>query len=113
MTEQEMLERATRFEFEVGPKGREAVTVEMRDNGRGPHTGDGIKRWAVCYRGMCLRVSGKGWDWEPMPSSRTDAWLKRHRFTDVQAALRGASQAAELIKAGHDPLEAFVAKYPL
>lgn len=40
---------------------------------------DGPDRYAVRKDGLCLNKRGK-WEYEPMPSSRTDAFLKRCRF---------------------------------
>jgi hypothetical protein len=42
--------------------------------------------WAIRRGGMCLAKSGR-WNWEPRPSSRTDAWLDEHRYTSVQEAV--------------------------
>lgn len=48
--------------------------------------------WAVCYHGRCINSKGE-WAWEPSPSSRTDRWLKGHRFT-LEKALKLARTAA-------------------
>lgn len=58
--------------------------------------------WAVCRHGRC--INGKGeWDYEPQPSSRTDAWIKAHRFT-MEMALRLAREAAPLVNVnGYTP----------
>lgn len=38
-------------------------------------------RWAVCNRmGECWNRRTKTWDYESMPSSRTDAFKRTHRF---------------------------------
>jgi len=51
------------------------VRVEYRDE----------DSWAVLTRGRgCLSNKGK-WDFEPLPSSRTDAWKAKHRFTKDEA----------------------------
>ena len=42
--------------------------------------------WAVCRRGECLGADGE-WDYEPLPSSRTDEWKASHRFP-LEHALR-------------------------
>lgn len=52
------------------------------------HTG----LWAVRLRSRCLSVDGT-WDYEPLPSSREDDWLDRHRF-DLDTALRLAAERA-------------------
>lgn len=52
----------------------------------------GYDRWAIRHGGRCLSKDGR-WDWEPLPSSRTDAWLQSHRFTEGEA-LRIAEEQA-------------------
>lgn len=47
------------------------VTVEYRGSGK----------WAVCWQGRCYDRNGVA-DYEPIPSSRTERWLKRFRFDD-------------------------------
>ncbi len=43
-------------------------------------------------------LSDKGeWDYEPQPSSRTDAWLKSHRF-DLEAAMLWAHKVLPFIE---------------
>jgi hypothetical protein len=46
---------------------------------------DDTASYAVRRLGSCLSRSGK-WVIEPMPSSRTDAWLKKHRFKSFDEA---------------------------
>ena len=48
--------------------------------------------WAVVRAGKCLNRRGE-WDYEPSPSSRTDRWIKGHRFT-LEKALELARKAA-------------------
>lgn len=50
--------------------------------------------WAVSRHCQCLGRSGE-WDWESVPSERTDEWLAEHRFP-LEEALRLAR--AELPK---------------
>lgn len=54
---------------------------------------DGQIWWAVRWMGRCLDALGK-WDYEPIPSERTKAWLKRYRFGSLDAALAAAVKAA-------------------
>lgn len=50
-------------------------------------------RWAVLLRGTwALGIDGE-WDYEPIPSERTDEWKAAHRF-DLDTALRLAKEAA-------------------
>jgi hypothetical protein len=56
---------------------------------------DGTTRWAVVRMGYCLNRRGR-WDYEMLPSSRTDRWIAGHRF-DLETALRLAKKAAPLI----------------
>lgn len=41
--------------------------------------------WAIIQRGTCLNKEGK-WEFEPMPSSRTEEFFQRTRFKDEQEA---------------------------
>ena len=50
----------------------------------------GSDAWAVARLGMTLTRMGRGkfeWEYEPLPSSRTDAYIKRARYATPQAAL--------------------------
>lgn len=64
-----------------------AVTVERT------HHSD---TWAVRRGKRCYDADGD-WDWEPLPSSRTDEWLANYRF-DLETALRIAKEVASEIK---------------
>jgi hypothetical protein len=52
----------------------------------------GVEWWAVRRMGRCLSRRGV-WEHEPLPSSRTDAWLKRFRFPNLEEALAAARKA--------------------
>lgn len=45
-----------------------------------------IIRWAIRDAGYCMAKDGR-WEYEPLPSSRTDAFLKRCRYNSVKDAL--------------------------
>jgi hypothetical protein len=75
LTADYLLAHATRFEFGDDPLDR--VSVEWRSPGS----------WAVCWRGRVLNARGK-WEFEPMPSSRTDAFKGRTRFGRDEAITR-------------------------
>ena len=45
--------------------------------------------WAVRRDGFALNKQGE-WEYEPMPSSRTDEFLDRCRFSDVNDAIAAA-----------------------
>ena len=52
--------------------------------------------WAVKLHGrQCLGADGE-WDWESLPSGRTDEWLATHRFT-LEEALRRAREVCPTI----------------
>lgn len=51
--------------------------------------------WAVVRLGQCLSRTGT-WDYESIPSERTDEWLADHRF-DLDTALKLAKEAAPLV----------------
>jgi len=42
--------------------------------------------WTITQGGNCLNKDGK-WEYEPMPSSRTEEFIKRTRFKDEHEAL--------------------------
>lgn len=44
-------------------------------------------QWAVTRRGECLNKNGE-WEYEPMPSSRDQAFFDRCRFASAQEAHR-------------------------
>lgn len=61
---------------------------------------DGTRLWAARYESRCLSTSGQ-WDYEPLPSSRTDEWLAQHRFGSALGAIDATmkAQAAQLAQA--------------
>lgn len=85
MTEVTM--EATTYTFCALPEGNVnfrhyCVTVEKRGPGS----------WAVMQGGFALGTDAV-FDYEPPPGSRTDEWLRTHRF-DLPTALRLAEQEA-------------------
>ena len=50
---------------------------------------DGPDRWKVARGSYCLSKRGD-WVYEPLPSSRTDAFLKRCRFDSADEAIAAA-----------------------
>lgn len=58
-------------------KGSDEVYLELRSEA-------GEKLWAFTMRGLVCDENGN-WEYEPSPSSRTDEFLARHRFTFEQA----------------------------
>jgi hypothetical protein len=81
-----------------------AISVE-----RNPGIVRGVEavRWAVRWMGRCLAVDGKHWDWEPLPSSRSDEWLEEYRFDTFDAALAAAQEAApKIVVNGRSAIEA-------
>lgn len=55
----------------------EIVKIEQRDE----------DTWAICHVGTCLNHDGE-WEVEPQPSSRTDAFKMRTRFSLADAMQR-------------------------
>jgi hypothetical protein len=55
------------------------VLIEARDGFNG-------RKWAVTYRDYVLSKRGR-WEYEPRPSSRTGAFLKRTRYASAKEAL--------------------------
>lgn len=87
----EVTERVSRYTYsllpENNPPGSTAWEVTVEERGHG--------LWAVMNMGNCLNAKAK-WDYEPIPSSRTDAWLAKHRFP-LEEARRLARQVAPSI----------------
>lgn len=71
---------------EIGPFGE--ATIELVGQIKGPPL------YAVRKRGWCLHRNGT-WTYEPIPSSRTEAFLKAHRFATFDQALAVARDAEE------------------
>lgn len=65
-------------------------------------------QWAVMHNGYCLHTSGR-WDYEPLPSSRTDQWKKSHRF-DLETALKKARRMAPDVTVNGWTVEQVIAK---
>lgn len=68
----------------------ELPRTEAHDDARieATYQRDGSRLWVGRRMGWRLSTRGK-WDHEPLPSSRTDAWIRRHTFQTPQAALAG------------------------
>lgn len=47
---------------------------------------DGTDMWTIRKGGFCLNKKGE-WEFEPLPSSRTAAWLERCRYPSAEVAL--------------------------
>jgi hypothetical protein len=76
---------ATEYTLSPLPEGdinSTAFEVKVAYRGRG--------LWAVSRHRQCLARSGE-WDWESIPSERTDEWLAEHRFP-LDEALRLARE---------------------
>jgi hypothetical protein len=48
--------------------------------------GIGVVRWKITDGSGCLNKNGK-WEYEPLPSGRTDAFLARCRYSTIEEAL--------------------------
>ncbi len=86
-------------EFEIMPEfwpqyGRRAGPVTLRRMKQM----DGSIRWGI-YGGGDLALAKDGtWDYEPMPSSRTDEYLAAHRWASFDDAWVTAENAAKAIR---------------
>jgi hypothetical protein len=78
--------QVTEYTVSLLPEGPDASSYEITV----AYRGRGL--WAVTRSRMCLGGDGE-WDWEPLPSERTEEWLLAHRF-DLDTALRLAKRAA-------------------
>lgn len=72
-----------------GTDGRSSFTLSVE------YRGD--DRWAVMDHPHCLSADG-AWDFEHIPSERTDEWIANHRF-DLDTALDLARKNAPLLHA--------------
>lgn len=66
--------------FGGGPHDRRDVTIQRR------RQRDGSSLWSINERGNCLNNAGD-WEYEPIPSSRDDAYLARTRWQTAREAL--------------------------
>ena len=90
----EVYARVTSYDVSIWPDEIECMdsetwklNVEYRGHGK----------WAVTRNGRtCLSAAGE-WDWESLPSERTDEWLALHRFP-LEEALALARQHAPDVK---------------
>ena len=64
--------KATRYEY----KG---FLIDLRN------PKDGL--WAILDGGLRMNKKTKEWDYEPLPSSRTDEWIADHCFTLQEAQI--------------------------
>lgn len=64
-------------------KGRPAHDEITIENVRQP---DGPDRWAIRKGGSCLAKDGN-WEFEPLPSSRSEAFFMRCRYATLESAL--------------------------
>jgi hypothetical protein len=53
-------------------------------------------RWAVRCKGHCLNKKGV-WEYEPLPSNRTEAFLKRCRFDTAEQARKAADKDGPIL----------------
>lgn len=80
----------------------EAFSIQVDYAGHG--------RWAVRLRGSrCLAADGR-WDWEPIPSERTDEWLAKYRF-DLDTAIRLAKEQAPRVTVNGHTVEQVLARH--
>lgn len=87
---------ATQFELQAehnvlpGPYKPQITAHRMRQF-------DGSIKWAVRKGSEVLNKKGK-WEYEPIPSSRTDKFLERTRFDSLESAI----EAFEALREGSD-----------
>ncbi len=83
----QILDRLVSIRVKPGRLGEDSwVTIERRDGFADFKTFTGHKtRWAVCDANLCMSKTGE-WDWEPMPSSRTNEFWDNFRFDTFQEA---------------------------
>jgi hypothetical protein len=86
----ELLGMAVKFLVQRAQVAAAHVYVEAREQR------DGSNVWAVTSFGDVLNKQGE-WEYEPMPSSRTDAFLRRTRWEDRDKAIAAARAARRRI----------------
>jgi len=64
----------------------------------------GHDRWAVTRHRQCLSLDGE-WEWESIPSERTDEWLETHRFDEDTALRLAREQAPHAVVNGRSALD--------
>lgn len=69
--------------YSIPKSGVEIIRADQRT---------GPAKWKVFKEGYCLAKSGD-WEYEPMPSSRTDDFIERCRFDSAQEAITAARGA--------------------
>lgn len=69
--------------YSIPESGTEIIRTDQRT---------GPAKWKVYKEGYCLAKSGD-WEYEPMPSSRTDDFIERCRFDSAQEAITAARGA--------------------
>lgn len=78
-----------------------SITVEAAGHGR----------WAVRRIGACLNKSGE-WEYEPLPSARTEKWLKTVRWDNADDAIAAALAAEpKLVINGMSPADVLSRQY--
>jgi hypothetical protein len=58
-----------------------------------------VDRWAIRYMRRCWNRDGE-WEWEPIPSSRDDAFKERTRFPLREALERARDARADVLRYG-------------
>ena len=82
MNPDEVIVRVTKIELLIKTRPDITVAIELRD----PETDS----WAVkTLGGFCINEKLLG-EYEPLPSNRTDKWLKKFRFSKEEAQLIAA-----------------------
>jgi len=81
---EDLLKLATRFHLGQDKDYRDIV-VERRSYPNDP------EMWAILADSMCLSKDGK-WDYEPMPSNRSDEFIENHRWNNLDEAVRIAEK---------------------
>jgi len=86
MNKDQLIAAARSFEIKPGEIPAFPILVEAC------RQADGSLKWAVRQRTQwCLSKSGE-WDFEPIPSARTNQWLTDHRWNDRKDAIKAAQE---------------------
>lgn len=66
-------------------------------------------RWALRWRGQCLNFRTQEWEYEHIPSERTERWLADHRVDELGEAQGVACELAPTLCVGPYDVAGFLA----
>jgi len=92
MTDAELLAIASAFDIRAPSLQKTIGMVRVASI----YPRDGSRQWIIQNRGGDVLNRDGEWEYQPMPSSRTDEFLARTRWSDARAAIAFARTALKL-----------------